>query len=379
MRRLQYVVITFEGWLYLGLLMVLLFSALVRQINLLVIMYGLLSGPLLVSWPLVRKTLRELHVRRRFPRLVEAGESLSVTLELQNRRRKRGSWAIVAQDRVQRVGGGPNLKPTVMFSYVGAGRTATREYRGVLAERGRYKLGAVMLSTRFPFGLLRSAFSWEKTDELFVTPRRGTLTQLWYERLARVNQACDRGVRKSNALEGDFFGLREWRNDDGRRLIHWRTSARRQSLVVRQLELPCRNELTLIVDLWLPEQPTLADHDRLELTLSFAATVIDDLASREGTQFRLVLQGLERHEFNGPLLVPLRDEALQRLAVAQGTSHAAAERLADLVADHSHSRCVFVSPRAAPIVDPAEHGLLCIDTSSDALDDYFTRPRTEAL
>ncbi len=377
MRRLLYVVITLEGWLYLGLLMVLLFSALVRQINLLVIMYGLLSGPLLVSWPLVRKTLRDLHLRRRFPRLVEAGELLSVTLELQNRRRKRGSWAIVAQDRVQRVGGGLQLKPTVMFSYVGAARAATREYRGAIAERGHYKLGPAMLSTRFPFGLLRSAFSWEKIDELFVTPRRGTLTRLWYERLAIVNETCDHGERASSAMEGDFFGLREWRNDDGRRLIHWRTSARRQSLVVRQLELPRRNDLTLFVDLWLPEQPTVEDRGRLELALSFAATVIDDLSSREGTHIRLVLLGLERTELSGSLRAPLRDEALQKLAVAQGAPHDQLEGLAELVADSVRGRRVLVSPRAVPLTNLDSLNILWIDTSSDELANLFAPPTAE--
>src|SRR6185295_19477883 len=92
------------------------------------------------------------------------------------------------------------------------------------------------------------------------------------------------GARRwAGVQDGDFYGLREWRAGDARNRIHWRTSARRRSLTVRQYERRHDACLLVIVELWEPDKPTDADRLRTEAVASFAATVFAE-ACREGTR-----------------------------------------------------------------------------------------------
>ena len=83
-------------------------------------------------------------------------------------------------------------------------------------------------------------------------------------------------------MPGDFFAVREWQAGDSVRWVHWRSTARHRELVVRQFEQPGERQLAVLLDLWEPEEPQ-ADHaQRVELAVSFAATLVADLSRRRG-------------------------------------------------------------------------------------------------
>ena len=138
-------------------------GALVNDVNLLLILGSMLAGPLLLSRHLALFTLRGLVVQRRLPRAVCAGDLLVVHLAIANTRRRVGSWILVLEEPIRRLtgaGGKPNAtdlvsEASVLFPYVPARQTCKGDYRGRLTQRGRYRLGPMRLSTRFPFGLFR--------------------------------------------------------------------------------------------------------------------------------------------------------------------------------------------------------------------------------
>ena len=70
MRRLHHMSISREGLIYLAVMGVILTAAVIRQINLLMLLYGVLAGPLLISWSLVRRTLKGLEVERKAGELI---------------------------------------------------------------------------------------------------------------------------------------------------------------------------------------------------------------------------------------------------------------------------------------------------------------------
>ena len=51
---------------------------------------------------------------------------------------------------------------------------------------------------------------------------------------------------------GEFFGLREYRDGDDRRSIHWRSSARSNRLLVREYEEEAQQRTTILIDNALP-------------------------------------------------------------------------------------------------------------------------------
>src|SRR5688500_5627977 len=147
-----------ETWYYLVVMGFILAGAIMREINLLIVLFGMMVGPLLYNWRAVIVTTRGLQVRRRVPEAICAGDLLVIDLEVSNTRRFWASWLVVAEDVLRRAGDPAWVRPRsagVLFSHIPPGATRKCAYQGRLALRGRYEFGPVRLSTRFPLGLVR--------------------------------------------------------------------------------------------------------------------------------------------------------------------------------------------------------------------------------
>jgi uncharacterized membrane protein YhaH (DUF805 family) len=63
-----------EGWYYLLIVAVVFGGALFKEVNLLLILAGMLLGPVLLNWQAVGTNLRGLRVERKLPRGLSAGD-----------------------------------------------------------------------------------------------------------------------------------------------------------------------------------------------------------------------------------------------------------------------------------------------------------------
>ena len=342
-------VICRDGWCYLLLLTAAFSWAILREANLLLIVAGMLSGIMLLSWWLASATLRRLDVRRRAPRAVHAGELLSVDVEVHNGERRLGTWALAVEDRLRRQNDRErdgSVGAEVLFSYVPAGATRRLACRICLPQRGRYVLGPMTASTRFPFGLLRRQLTFESSDTVTVYPRLGRLTAAWRSSTAGLFEGPQRGRRPVRA-SGEFFGVREWQPGDSTRWIHWRSTARHGTLVTRQFERPGGRDVVLMVDLWRPDEPGDEDLENVELAVSFAATVAADLCGKEGARLWLEVAGAEPASISGPGSTRLREQALENLAVAEASSEDRLPALLERVGPRikPHTEVLLVSTR----------------------------------
>ena len=393
MRKRIFVLITLEGWVYIGLLVFLLVGALARQINLLIVLYGLMTGPLVLSWRMVRATLQGLELRRHMPDRVRAGEAFRVVLEIVVPRRRWGGWSLRAQDRL--VQGAETLaRPQLYFPYIAGGSSRSLSYQLRCERRGRYRLGPVRVMSRFPCGLLRASLSLGKVEELLVTPRLGQLSPQWKRLLRARHVGAGGGQPRRGTLEGDFYGLREWRSDDSRRWIHWRTSARRQTLVVRQFEQAQQHEVVLFVDLGPSPPTTPTQQADLETLLSFVATTLEELAHDASTSLRLELLGAERHTVAGSFTASLLDEALSHLSLARP---AAVDLLPTALVEtlsqtRRGARVVVLAARPLKLDDPSrfatvwqspamqswQERVLAVDVTSPEGQSYFSSTALDA-
>lgn len=289
-----------EGWYYLLVVLFILGGAALREVNLLVVLAGMLVAPAVFNWRLVSLSMRQLTLRRSFRRRICAGETLHVDLHAENQRRGLGSWAVTVQDSLTRVA--PGARPTpieTLISYVAAGRRATARYESQFSQRGRYRLGPLTASTRFPLGLVRSSITFADEDELLVLPRLGRLSQGWNSLLETSLPGSRSSVQRHGLIDGDFYSMREWRSGDSRRWIHWRTTARLNELAVRQFEQQQRRDVALLIDLWAPEQPSPRQSGNVELAVSFAATAVSELGRRGGRRLRVIVCGEQTHRWSG--------------------------------------------------------------------------------
>lgn len=388
MVRNRRVSMTPEGWYYLVLLGVLLIGAMLREINLLLLLSALMAGPLFLCWRLVLTTLRGLTIRRKMPRGVCAGDLLIVNLEVTNSRRKMTSWALVAEEQIVRLNGAREapVKPAVFFSHIQAGQTRRREYRGRLPQRGRYRVGPLMISTRFPFGLFRGTVSVDQVETLTVYPKLGRLTAAWRSRHRESHEGTQRRKQGHARMSGDFYGVREWRSGDSRRWIHWRSSARHNTLVVRQFEQQRHRDVAVLLDLWEPTRPTTADRENVELAISFAATVVSDACRRGGSNLLMAI-GTESIELaGGAASPPVMEDVMAQLALAEATPSASLTRLVDAVMPKTNSDAEIVVITSRQLTDdyaalatalerrndraPARR-VLTVSTATDKLDEFF--------
>lgn len=321
MKPRRWTSLTREGWQYLLIVALVFGGALVNDVNLLLILGSILAGPLLLSRHFALFTLRGLVVQRRLPRAVCAGDLLVVHVAIANTRRRVGSWILVLEEPIRRLAGGQDGRrdaladeASVLFPYVPARQTCKGDYRGRLAERGRYRLGPMRLSTRFPFGLFRFSMDCSPSATLTVLPRLGRLTQNWSALLHESFSGNDRREHRPG-IDGDFYGLRPWQRGDSRRWIHWRTSARAGRVMVRQFEQPHSRDAAIVLDLWQPTNPDATSAENIELAVSFAATLAAELCRKGSSDVFLVAADPEPRVTGGPGSAALLQDLMERLAL----------------------------------------------------------------
>jgi uncharacterized protein (DUF58 family) len=169
---------------------------------------------------------------------------------------------------------------------LGPGETIrlTRPIR--LPDRGRIAFEPLLVRGGFPFGLVRFHREWGGPAELVVLPRLGRLHlghfQRWLERTTRGDGRSRPRAQQIPVAEAAVHGLRPYRAGDSPRLIHWRSSARRGELMVREFEEPMpHHDLLLVVD------PGAAG-PAAEAAVSLAATVCWEWCRHRADQVALV-------------------------------------------------------------------------------------------
>lgn len=389
MMRLRHVSVTREGWYYLAVLLLIFGGAMLREVNLLLMVAGILLGPVVYSVWAVRRSLRELRAERKLPGGVCAGDLLVVPLQVANPRRRGAAWSVVVEDRIRRVDqpdGAALLRPAVLFTHVAAGQSERGAYRARLTARGRYRFGPLRLSTRFPFGLLEWRVELGAEEVMTVYPRLGQLTRRWAARHREAFDSAHRRERRHGSA-GEFYGVRAWHEGDPMRWIHWPTTARTGALSVRQFEQPRDREVVVLVDLWQPARPTRAQRDNVELAVSFAATILADFCRKGAGAVHLVALDGSGERIGGPASQPRLQEMMERLALAAPSAEPRTSELLECALDgiRGGAELVLVTTRPVPPDALALRGhchydsarraalrhLRVVDASSGALDEYF--------
>jgi uncharacterized protein (DUF58 family) len=328
-----------EGWYYIAVLSFIFGGAVLRNVNLLVALAGLMLAPVLLNWRLAVTSLRGLQLRRRLPERGTAGQTTTVELQLYNRRLFYASWLITVDDQLvhegatREAGSQTSFRKTALQMWNWLFRRASHadavvtrvpprgnalsSYGVLLSQRGLYRFGPLRVSTRFPLGLVACSMLVPQFDELLVWPWLGRLDPDWLRLLGGGDAGSAERAPLQSFNEGDYYGLRPWRSGDSRRWIHWRTTARLQTPMVRQFERQQEREAALVLDAWLPADPTPADHERLEAAISFFATALTELARQGGATVGVAVAGTSGQTWVGSAN-SIQQELLDHLALLRG-------------------------------------------------------------
>jgi len=294
---------TREGWYFLVATLLVGLAAINAGLNLLFLVWGMMLFLILASGVLSELCLRKLEVRRASPQAIFAESPYLMGIALSNGKRRLPSFSVEVEDLLD----GHPIEKRCYFLKLPAGRTQETAYRHVAPRRGRLPLSGFRVSTRFPFGLIHKSKDVVAPTDLLVYP---ALCPVPLELLRGFTSHHGRGYNKWRSRRGEFFGLREFRQGDDPRDIHWRTSARRGGAFVRETEDDEGQEVRLVLDNGGPaarahaaagasEASDPAFDPAFERAVSLTASVACELLHR-GYRVGLAVRGEEITPESGP-------------------------------------------------------------------------------
>ncbi len=191
-----------------------------------------------------QRALRGVEFRRRFSqRRIFPDEETTMTVEVANRKWLPLSWLAAVDHWAEKLPlFGANGQPlpdrpagltTLLFALRGREQVG-RSYRVRPQHRGIYPFGPITLSAGDPFGLFTNQARLQRRDWFIVYPHLVPLEELELPYQAPFG---DVAVRQSIFQDPvRTVGVRDYRPADSLRHVHWKASARRQSLQVRVFE-----------------------------------------------------------------------------------------------------------------------------------------------
>lgn len=176
------------------------------------------------------------------PNRISVDDTARVGLEIRNIGDQRTSW-MLAEERLD-----PDLgdSPRLTIPPLGVGRVSTVEYTVRPPVRGLHPLGPLRIWRRDPFGLTSAAGTAPGSGALLVIPR---IHPLEAGRILGRGIGDEGAIPHQVALHGeDDQAIREYRDGDDLRRIHWPATARTGSLMVRQEDRPARRRAVILLD-----------------------------------------------------------------------------------------------------------------------------------
>ena len=113
-------------------------------------------------------------------------------------------------------------------------------------RRGRYRFEAVRAVFEDPFALARSEVLLGAESTLLVYPRLVELDRVFSE-IGGATQAGGRVLLRRTA-GFDLHSVREYQEGESLRKVHWRTTAKRGELMVKELEDMPHDEVAVVLD-----------------------------------------------------------------------------------------------------------------------------------
>jgi uncharacterized protein (DUF58 family) len=267
---------TRDGWWCLGTAVGLGIAAINTGNNLLYLLVSMLLGLIVVSGLLSEQTLRGLHLLVAPAEDLHAGRPALLRASVTNTKRWLTSYSVVVE-----IEGVDAQRHNAYVTMLPAGAEQAIAWHETLPARGRQRLPELRVGTAFPFGLFWKSGRSVPGPEVVVFPALRPVSAATPHRNGGDGEQPSRRLGHGHEL----YNLREYVVGDDPRLIHWRSSAKAPSPIVRELEAPTQLDSRIVL-----VGTGVRDPGRLEAALSEAASLAVELL-RAGAAVELVGPG----------------------------------------------------------------------------------------
>ena len=222
---------------------------------------GVLGGSLYVRLAAPRLALG----RTINPEQLHDGERALVDISVSSRRKV---YRVAVEDRVHGLG-----SARFVADRISDGETMAGRYEVLCRPRGVYRVGPARVSIGDPLGFTESTSLFGSSGRLVVYPRVEDLDGV------PTGRGQDQTINTSRAAfwhsgGEDFFTLREYHQGDDLRKVHWPSSARRDELMIKQLEMPWQSRAFIVLD---PRVEPHASSESFEQAVRGAASTLRHL------------------------------------------------------------------------------------------------------
>ncbi len=286
-----------ENWIGLAIFAILL--GLASQQSGLVVIAILVLVAAAAGWTWNKYCLQSIEYRRSFSeRRAFLGETVDLGLQVTNRKLLPVAWLRIEDEyplQVTMLDGvvQPSTKPDVgLLSNLASLRWFERagwQYRVRCDERGFYAFGPVHLQAGDLFGLFESRVDCPGQDWLIVYPEVRPIEVLSFPPKEPFGEV--KAVQRIFEDPSRAVGVREYEADDSLRRIHWKATARRQTLQVKVYEPTTSHQLVIFLNMaTLPKHWQGTIPELLERAVSVAASIANH-ATEKRLQVGLLANG----------------------------------------------------------------------------------------
>lgn len=199
---------------------------------------------LLLSFFWARTALSRVQlVRQTRMRRAQVGSTIAETFIIRNRSAIPNMWLEMDDE---------SDMPGHHVSHVVSNMPAHTEYswtvRTICRERGRFRLGPITLTSGDPFGLFRIKYHLPHTSSLVVYPNTVNLRS--FPLPIGVLPGGDALRRRTHYITTNAAGVRDYEPGDPFNRIHWKSTARKDRLIVKEFELDPLADVWIMLDLW---------------------------------------------------------------------------------------------------------------------------------
>lgn len=234
---------TRDGWWCLLVAVGLGVAAINTGNNLLYLLVSALLALIVVSGILSEQSMRGLALTAVPPEEVFAGRAALFGATLANRKRWLTSYSITLELLAPAARALESGSRFIYFRRIEAGTERLATWEETLPARGLHRLTGVRVTTRFPFGLFVKAGRPALAQEVLVYP---AVRPIPAESLRRLGDSGDAAARRRGRGD-DLYNLRGYRPGDDPRFIHWPSSAKAETLMVRELEADTSHDTRLVL------------------------------------------------------------------------------------------------------------------------------------
>ncbi|MGH9734973.1 MAG: DUF58 domain-containing protein [Candidatus Acidiferrales bacterium] len=267
--------LTREGVIYLAAVGILVLAAVNTGNNLLFMLLACALAGILISGVLSRAVLTGIDMKFALPEHIFAERPVIAEIDVRNDKQVWPSISLrVAGDDEENAE--QVLTTPVFFPYIPRLSSARQKVELSFPHRGVYRQDAFAIRTRFPFGFFEKSRHVDSELEILVYPRVEPADQ-FYEVLPLLSGEMASYFRGRGH---ELHSLRDYQPTDNARFVDWKTTAKRNQLMVREFAREDERRVMIVLDPFVgsdahqiphPGQSSLSE--QFEGAVSLAASI----------------------------------------------------------------------------------------------------------